>query len=129
MLHFRRSRFLRFVILPLTLIAFLPACYKWTEVETTADSQLPDPIRVTLIDGRQFVVEDATVTADSLFGRPKGQPRPVLGEELGVRVSLNEIRKVEHGGVKEDVLILIGAGLAGIVYCGVTESECLNSSF
>ncbi len=123
MLYFRRFRFIRFVVLPLTLIALLPACYKWTEVETTADSQLPDPIRVTLMDGRQIVLEDATVTADSLFGRPKGQPRPVLGEALGVRVSLNDVQKVERTGINEESTIAVIAIVAGFVSAGITAAN------
>jgi len=123
MLYFRRSRFIRFVVLPLTLIAILPACYKWTEVETTADSQFPDPIRVTLMDGRQIVVEDATVTADSLFGRPKGTPRPVLGEELGVRVSLNDVQKVEQTEPDEGSMMTLIAIFAAVMSAAILAGD------
>ncbi len=123
MLYFRRSRFIRFVVLPLTLIAFLPACYKWTEVETTADSQFPDPIRVTLMDGRQIVVEDATVTADSLFGRPKGTPRPVLGEELGVRVSLNDVQKVEQTEPDEGSMMTLIATVTAVMSAAILAGD------
>jgi hypothetical protein len=81
------------------------------------------------MDGRQIVVEDATVTADSLFGRPKGQPRPVLGEALGVRVSLNDVQKVERTeGDAESMmaLIAIGAGLVSVVILGGDDSSLLG---
>lgn len=123
MLYFRRSRFFRTVVLPLTLVALLPACYKWTEVETTADSQFPDPIRVTLMDGRQIVVEDATVTADSLFGRPKGTPRPVLGEELGVRVSLNDVQKVEQTEPDEGSMMTLIAGFTAVMSATILAGD------
>jgi len=99
MTYFRRSKFIRFVIVPLMLVAFLPACYKWAEIETTAESELPNPARITPLDGQQFVLEDAKVTGDSLLGRPKGNPRPVIGEELGVRIVLTDVHRFEKAAV------------------------------
>ena len=116
MLHLRRLSFLRFVIVPVMLVALLPACYKWTEVEMTAGFQLPNPARITLTDGQQFELEDALITEDSLFGRPKGTPRPVIGQELGIRVGLTDVKKVEKAGINKDATITAIAVVGGALY-------------
>lgn len=65
----RQSRLLRFVILPLTLIPFLPACYKHTPVETGMDAAEEfRPVRVTMINGERIFLDEATVDADSIRG-------------------------------------------------------------
>jgi len=91
MLYFRRSRFLRFVILPLTLVAFLPACYKWTSTNSTLESptSILEPVRITLTDGRRMELENAVVRSDSLVGNRKGT-------QDSISVPLSEVQKVEH---------------------------------
>lgn len=62
MLYFRRSRFLRFVVFPLTLVSLLPACHKWSTlhspVEVAIRGERLDPVRLTLSDGRELVLRE-----------------------------------------------------------------------
>ncbi len=128
MKYFRRSAFLRIVVLPLMLAAFLPACYKWSEMPgRNLPTSLPSPTRVTLTDGQQIVLTTGTVTEDSLFGRREGTPGPVLDTDQNVRVSLDDVQIVEHR--KTD-----GWATAGVIYLGVSAamglacaaSDCLS---
>jgi hypothetical protein len=111
MLYFTRTRFFRFVV-PLTLVAFLPACYKYVEVETNVDSptKLSSPTRVTLTDGLQLVLRDATVTADSLFGSSQGQ---------AIRVSLEDTQSVEHQKTNWLFMGPVAVGLSIGLFYGV----------
>lgn len=72
MLYFRHSRIVRLVLLPLTLVALLPACHKWSTlrspIETAIDAEQPDPVRLTLSNGRQIVLSGARIEADSVIG-------------------------------------------------------------
>ena len=115
MLYFRRSRFIRFVILPLTLIALLPACHKWVGVETNVVSptELSGPIRVTLNDGEELNLEGATVTEDSIFGRRKGTPRSVLGEPQPIRIALDDVTDIEKEKVKPVESVLLAVVVVG----------------
>ncbi len=128
MRHSKRSAFRRLVVLPLTLVVFLPACYKWSEIPgRNLPRRLPSLTRVTLTDGQQIVLTTATVTEDSLFGRREGTPGPVLDTDQNVRVSLDDVQIVEHR--KTD-----GWATAGVIYLGVSAamglacaaSDCLS---
>jgi len=96
--YLKRSRFLRYVVLPLTLLALLPGCYKWTMVETGVDlpTELPRSVRVTLTDGESLVLENVTITTDSLFGQRGGNKRESTSEERDVRLPLDDVRWVER---------------------------------
>ena len=128
MLYLRRSTLLRIVVLPLTLVALLPACYKWSEVPgRNLPEVLSSPTRVTLTDGQRIVLTTATVTEDSLFGRREGTPGPVLDTVQSVRVSLDEVQLVEHrktDGLATAGAIYLAVSAALVLACGA--SECLE---
>jgi hypothetical protein len=71
MLYFRRSPFLRRVVLPITLLAFLSACHKWVPLEPPVAQAVaerdPGTIRVTLADGSQVVLKEPRISGDSLM--------------------------------------------------------------
>ena len=127
----RRSKFIRSVVLPLTLVAVLPACYRWREIPgRNLPTKLPNPTRVTLTDGRKIEITAGTVTEDSLLGRRKETPGPVLDTDQNVRLSLDDVQIVEQR--KTD-----GWATAGVIYLGVSAvvgiacaaSECLDYDF
>ncbi len=96
MKFFRRSSFLRLVVLPFALTLWLSACYKWTALETSGDStELPSPVRLTLTDGRQFELEGATIVGDTIVGMRRGSDQPGQIAEQ-VRLSVAEVQKAEH---------------------------------
>ena len=109
MLYFRRSRFLRFVILPLMLIAFLPACHKWVALEppiALAIAEESGTIRVTLTDNSRMVLKEPRVSGDSLVA---------LGDTVGV--ALNDVQQVEgrRPNVLATVLVVSGAVVLALV--------------
>jgi len=117
MLYFRRSRFLRLVILPLTLLALLPACHSYSRVETTVGlpESLPSPARFTLTDGRQLELEGAQVRGDSIIGMRRGSTEAgQLAERVGIHISTIEgIERKKNNSLL--VLIPIVVGLAIVV--------------
>ncbi len=98
MLYLRRSRFIRFVILPLTLIAILPACYNWHGVGTNVVSptEVSSLTRVTLTNGEELMLRDVIVTADSVFGRDKDSRPLFAGEERPVRINSDDVRLIDR---------------------------------
>jgi hypothetical protein len=98
LLYFRRTRFLRRVILPFTLLAFLSACRHWVDTgpATAWPEPLPSPTRITLKDHRRIVLERPTTRSDSIIGMHK------VGTERGfavldtLGVSLDDVWKLEH---------------------------------
>jgi hypothetical protein len=133
MLYFRRSRFFRTVVLPLTLVVFLPACHKWVPLEPAVSQAITGnqgTVRVTLTDGQQIIMTTATVTEDSLFGRRKGTPGPVLDTDQNVRLSLDDVQSVEHrrtDGWATAGVIFLGVGIAVNLACAATD--CLELDF
>lgn len=97
MTYLKHSKFIRLVVLPLTLNAFLPACYKWTEVETPVNvsDRLPSPAHVTLKDGRRLKLEGATVEGDFIVGMVRGSNRSGQIADR-VRIPIDEVLKVER---------------------------------
>jgi len=71
--YFRRSRFFRLAILPLTLIVWVSACTVTRTVamnrpHETIAREAPDKVIVTLEDGSRRHVRGPWIEADSLFG-------------------------------------------------------------
>jgi len=125
MKHFRSSRFLRLVVLPLTLLAFIPACQGWVGVKTApgVGEALPNPARLTLKDGRQLELEGATIVADTILGWRRGEPRVPADTDLQrVRVALDDVQKIEHRGTDAGATavligsILVVGTLASVVF-------------
>ena len=134
MLYFRRSRFIRFVILPLTLVALLPACQGWVGVNTAVESPtaISGSIRVTLNDGEEIKLEDATVTIDSVFGWREGAWRAAPGETQPVRIALDDVAKIDEQRTK--TLATVGVvWLAVLVVAGIvlafSDEPCFDAGF
>jgi len=70
--YYRRSRFLRRVVLPLVLVAFLSACHHWVylkpPIERALAEEQPESVRLTLVDDSILVVKTPTIEGDTLFG-------------------------------------------------------------
>ncbi len=120
MLYFRRSRFIRFVILPLTLIAILPACYNWHGVGTNVVSptEVSSLTRITLTNGEEVMLRDVIVTADSVFGRDKDSRPLFAGEERAVRINSDDVRFIERRStdwLATGALIFLGATTAAFI--------------
>ena len=108
MRFFRRSAFLRLVVLPFTLTMFLTACHKWTAVEPpygpAIENAGADELRLT-VAGETTVLKGATIRNDTLF---------VAGE--AGHVALDDLQAVEirtsDTGATVGLLVGIGALVA-----------------
>ena len=115
MLYYRRSRFLRRVILPITLLSFLSACHKWVELkppyEQAFAEEQPDKVRLTVVGNGRLVLEAPRVQGDTLFG---------LSRRTGI--PLDQIRQAEVR--KDDVVgtVLLVAGIGVTVGLAVYAS-------
>ena len=94
MLYFRRSPFLRFVMLPLALVSFLSACHKWVPLEPPVAQAIaerdPGTVRVTLSDGWQRVLKEPHISGDSLIAFEDGK------EPQTVALLLEDLQRVEE---------------------------------
>ncbi len=123
MLYFRRSRFIRFVILPLTLVALLPACQGWGGVNTAVESPtaISGSIRVTLNDGEEIKLEHATVTPDSVLGWREGAWRAAaLGEGQPVRIALDDVARIDEQRIKPLATLGVAVGVVivpTLIFC------------
>ncbi len=129
MQYFRRSRFIRFVILPLTLIAILPACYKWHGVGTNPASptEVSSLTRITLTNGEEVMLRDVIVTADSVFGRDKDSRPLFAGEERPVRINSDDVRFIERRSTNwlatGALIWLGGTSAAYFITCVLSDSD------
>ncbi len=119
MLYYRGSRFLRFVIIPLTLVAFLPACHKWVPLSRPFDQAIADDrptlIRATDNDGVQIEMKSPWVRGDTLYGLPSRGDSRKPGDVIAVdtvTVGLSGLTRIEHRGSN-------GLGTAGVVMGGI----------
>jgi hypothetical protein len=142
MLYFRRSRFLRFVVLPLALVSFLSACHKWVDlkppIERAFAEEQPESVRLTLVDDSVLAVKTPTVEGDTLFALaadrweevPTGVSRdgvPITERVYpSLTVPLDQIRQVEvrrPNTVGTILVVLLPLGVINfIVQCGGKDS-------
>ena len=125
MLYFRRTRFLRRIVLPLTLLAFLSACHKWVQLEPPVAHAIAaeelGTVRVTLTDSSRIVLKEPYVSGDSLMAM----------EEHARGVRLDEVARIEgrRANVPATVGLVIGIlvvpVLALAVGCAVSGG-CIN---
>jgi hypothetical protein len=123
MLYFRGSRFLRRVVLPLTLLAFLSACHKWVPLEPPVARAIAETesgtIRITLADSSRMVLDLPRVDDDSLYAidvKAAGHVTVPLRD-----VVLVEEKQAEGG--KTALLIggiVLGAALLAFVVAGIS---------
>ena len=112
MQYFRRSRFLRSIVL-LTLVTFLPACHKWVPLNRPFDQAItndrPTLILVTDSDGVQTELNSPSIQAESVVGWDSDR-RETLSVELA---DVSEIYKRETNALVTVLivgsLVLVGA--------------------
>jgi hypothetical protein len=126
MLYFRRSPFLRRVVLPLALLAFLSAFYKWVPLEPPVAQAVaeeePGTVRVTLADSSRIVLKEPHIMGDSLIAFEDGK------EPQTVALPLEDLRQVEEqrtnvpatvglvfgiAVVTSAVVVFVGAAIVG----------------
>ncbi len=115
MLYFRRSPYVRRVILPLTLLAFLSACHKWVPLYTQAiTEEEPGTVRVTLADNSRVVLKEPHISGDSLIA---------LDDTVGV--PLEEVQRVEEkrANTPATVFLILGAAVLAFFALGVIAME------
>ncbi len=128
MLYFRRSPFLRRVILPLTLLAFLSACHKWVPLEPPVAQAIaeeePGTVRVTLADDSRVVLKEPRVSGDSL-----------VALDDTVRVALDDVQQIEArrantpatiGLVVGSIAAAFGVLILALVIACSGESNCFD---
>ena len=119
MLYFRRSPFLRRVILPLTLLAFLSACHKWVPLEPPVAQAIsetePGTVRVTLADNSRVVLKEPHVSGDSLIAFEEGK------EPQTVALPLEDLQRVEEkrANTPATVFLILGAAVLAFFALGV----------
>ena len=123
MLYFRRSPFLRRVVLPLTLLAFLSACHKWVPLEPPVAQAIaerdPGTVRVTLADSSRIVLKEPHIMGDSLIAFEDGK------EPQTVALPLEDLRQVEEQ--RTNVLATVGlvTGIAVVTFVVVVVAAWL----
>ena len=117
MLYFRRSPFLRRVILPLTLLAFLSACHKWVPLEPpvaqAVAEEAPGTVRVTLADGSQVVLKEPHISGDSLVAFEDGK------EPQTVALLLEDVRQAEVRRTNVPATVGLVFGIAVVSFAAV----------
>jgi hypothetical protein len=114
-----RSLLVRTVVIPLTLVAFVSGCYKWTPVEMTpvevvADE--PDRARVVLLNGDSVELERMAIVDDSLIGYA---PETTTKSAQRVAISLNDISRMETKEPNTTANAVISAGFIAVVVTGL----------
>ena len=130
----RASRVTRFVVIPLTLVALLSSCYKWsTASQSPADfirEEEPSKVRLTLTEDRQVVVENPVVTDGAISGvvgghRERSDSRWtwVSGDSLGV-IPLDDVVQLQERRFNGFLSVTLPVFLAGLfVLAAVTFPE------
>jgi hypothetical protein len=117
----RTSRFTRFFIVPLTLVALFSGCYKWVPVTRPFDDAIstkrPLEVRVARADGSVISLRHPEIRRDSI--RESGLL--VLGRKS---ISLEEVEALEAKELNAAGVVLAGItliGLAALFALGVKE--------
>ena len=115
------SRFIHQVMLPVTLVAFMSACHKWSTVEPGqpfAEDGIAE-VRITQTDGQRVVLKEAAVVGDSLVGLVNGD---------STSIALSEVDKIEvrKGDWVGTTLVVFGAAAGAfftvlMVDCGIQK--------
>ncbi len=96
MRYFRSSSFLRLVVLPLMLGAFLTGCYKWESYGTVMPTQGADEIRVTRLDNSRVTLRDARIEGDSIVGKRRMSRSGYEEVDFSrFAIGLDDVREVE----------------------------------
>ncbi len=107
---FRRSKFQRHLVIPLTLVCFMAACHHWVAVEPPVEQALAEhngKVRMTLEDGRRVEFNSARVAEE--FWQSSAQRDTAFSN-----VAKAEVRKTNVVGL---VGFLVGVVVGTVVLC------------
>ena len=102
----------------ITAIGILAGCYRWSAPQPaplSAAQTRPAEMRVTLVDGRQFVLEQPRIQGDSLFGVTSGVALRDVGSVSVRRLS-----------VGRTALLVVAIPLAVVVAAAVAGGCCIG---
>ena len=118
MMRVRHSSPTRTFVVPLTLVCFLGACYKYTPVEQSswASASQPDQIRVTVTDGSTFSVNEPRIEGEALAGESEPCPGSLTETSCDASFAFSEITQVEQREKNGSATtwLIVGVSLAGI---------------
>ncbi len=121
MCKYRSSTFLRLIVLPHTLMAFLSGCHKWVPVHATIEDAVAasrlESVRITMSDGRILDLKNATVEGDSVIGfAPQRTALPIE------QVQTVERRKGDTLGTVGLILGIVA--VADFIECVDSDTRC-----
>ena len=120
MRRFSISRFIHQVMLPVTLVAFMSACHKWSTVQPGQPfaEEGTEELRFTGIHRQRVVLKESTVVGDSVVGL-------VNGDSASFALSEMDKIQVRKGDWVGTTLLVLGtvAG-ASLVAIGVALATC-----
>jgi len=119
-MRFSQSRLVHQVMLPVTLVAFMSACHKWSTVEPGQPfaEEGTEELRFTGIHRQRVVLKEAAVVGDSVVGL-------VNGDSASFALSEMDKIQVRKGDWVGTTLLVLGtvAG-ASLVAIGVALATC-----
>lgn len=125
-----RSPFFRFVVIPLTLVAWLSGCYSWSATQypnTVIRNDSPERIRLTLSDSSVVELRSPELRADSIAGlcaeacTARGDSTRVIAL---ADVTKFEVRKSHTAG--NIATVFIAAAIVGLIAVLVTAGNELR---
>ncbi len=123
-MRFSQNTFVHQVMLPVTLVAFMSACHKWSTVEPGQPfaEEGTEELRITRTDGQWFVLKDAAVVGDSVVGLMHGDSASFALSD----VDQVEVRKGDWVGTTL-LVVLGGVVVASLVLVAV--GQCNEGEF
>ena len=123
MRRFSISRFIHQVMLPVTLVAFMSACHKWSTVQPgqpfAEDGNAE--VRITQTDGQRVYVKESAVVGDTLTGLVNGHSASIALSET----DKIEVRKTDVVGTV-GLVVGIGAAIVAAAFLGFVVGCSLN---
>ncbi len=127
MRRFSASRLIHQVMLPVTLVAFMSACHKWSTVEPGQPfaEEGTEEVRITQTHGQRVVLKESAVVGDSVVGLVDGDTASIALSE----VDKIQVRKTDVAGTV-GLVVGIGAAIVAtavvgfLVVCATTD--CLS---
>ncbi len=113
MRRFSTSRFIHQVMLPVTLVAFMSACHKWSTVEPGQPfaEEGTAEVRITQTHGQRVVLKESVVVGDSVVGLVNGDSASFALSDM----DKIQVRKGDWVGTTLLVLgVVVGASVVGV---------------
>jgi len=119
-MRFSIARLVQQVMLPVTLVAFMSACHKWSTVEPGQPfaEEGTEELRFTGIRGQRVVLKESAVVGDSVVGL-------VNGDSASFALSEMDKIQVRKGDWVGTTLLVFGTVVgASLVSIGVALGTC-----